>query len=200
MFNSLFGTITHKDESKVFLELNGIEWQIFMPYNSITKLPPAGENSRVYTWLQHSQDSMQLFGFSSTRERSLFLDLLKVGGIGPKQALKILSGIDPDSFIRRLDDNDVDALSSLPGLGKKTAQKIILTLRGKLSIDQPSAGKPADNDLVNALVDMGFDRKASEAAVRRASEEEDTINAPETEKEQIIFRRSIILLSSQGSK
>jgi Holliday junction DNA helicase RuvA len=197
MFNSLYGTVTHKDESKIFLELNGIEWQIYMPFNSITKLPPAGENARIFTYLQHSQDIMQLFGFSNTRERSLFRDLLKVGGIGPKQAIKIMSGIEPDSFIRQLDDNDVDALTRLPGLGKKTAQKIILTLRGKLSIDDaPHGEQTADSDIINALVDMGFDRKAAEAAVRKAADEEETKKAPLAEKEQIIFRRAIIMLSS----
>lgn len=196
MFNSLYGTITHKDESKIFLELNGIEWQIIMPYNSIIKLPSSGENARVYTYLQHSQDAMNLFGFSSPRERSLFLDLLKVGGIGPKQAVKILSGIEVDNFIRQLDDNDVDSLTRLPGLGKKTAQKIILTLRGKLSFDEPSDTSGIDSDIINALVDMGFDRKSSEAAVQRASEEEEIKNADKSEKEQILFRRAIIILSS----
>ena len=197
MFNSLYGTVTHKDESKIFLELNGIEWQIYMPFNSVTKLPPAGEKARIYTYLQHSQDAMQLFGFSNTRERFLFRDLLKVGGIGPKQAIKIMSGIEPESFMRQLDDNDVDALTRLPGLGKKTAQKIILTLRGKLSIDEDvHSEQSADGDIINALVDMGFDRKAAEAAVRKAADEEETKKASISEKEQIIFRRAIIMLSS----
>ncbi|MDC7225972.1 MAG: Holliday junction branch migration protein RuvA [Spirochaetales bacterium] len=196
MFNSIYGTITHKDDSKIFLELNGIEWQIFMPFNSITKLPPAGENARIYTHLQHSQDNMQLFGFSNQRERTLFLDLLKVGGIGPKQSIKILSGIEIDNFIKQLDDNDVDALTRLPGLGKKTAQKIILTLRGKLSFDEAADTSAPDSDIVKALVDMGFDRKSSEAAVKRAAEEEATAAASESEREQTIFRRAIILLSS----
>ncbi|MBI9107067.1 MAG: Holliday junction branch migration protein RuvA [Spirochaetales bacterium] len=195
MFNSLYGTITHKDDQKVFLDLNGIEWQILMPYMSIMKLPSSGEQARVYTYLQHSKDLMQLFGFSSPRERILFLDLLKVGGIGPKQAIKILSGIEVDNFIKQLDDNDLDALTRLPGLGKKTAQKIILTLRGKLSFDDQLSEKGADSDIVNALVDMGFDRKASEAAVRKATEEADLQKVPDEEKEKMIFRRSIILLS-----
>ncbi len=196
MFNSLYGTITHKDDTKIFLELNGIEWQIYMPFNSITKLPHSGENARVYTYLQHSQDTMQLFGFAEARERVLFLDLLKVGGIGPKQAIKILSGIEVDSFVKQLDDNDVDALTRLPGLGKKTAQKIILALRGRLSLEEEHTAKAADSDIVNALVEMGFERKAAEAAVKAAAEEDEAKNAAEAEKEQIIFRRAIIMLSS----
>lgn len=196
MFNSLYGTITHKDESKVFLELSGIEWQIYMPYNSIIKLPSTGEKARIYTYLQHSQDSMQLFGFSASRERSLFLDLLKVGGIGPKQAVKILSGIEVDNFIKQLDDNDVDSLTRLPGLGKKTAQKIILTLRGKLRLDEPGEAPNIDSEIINALVDMGFDRKSAESAVRKALEEDNIKNAESSEKEQILFRRAIIILSS----
>jgi len=187
--------ITHKDDQKIFLDLNGIEWCIIMPYMSITKLPPSGEQARIYTYLQHSQDSMQLFGFSSPRERILFLDLLKVGGIGPKQAVRILSGVEVDNFIKQLDDNDIDSLTRLPGLGKKTAQKIILTLRGKLSFEELPAEKSADSDIVNALVDMGFERKAAEASVRNAAEEADKQNVPADEKEKMIFRRAIILLS-----
>jgi Holliday junction DNA helicase RuvA len=196
MFNSLYGTITHKDDTKIFLELNGIEWQIIMPFNSITKLPQSGEKARIYTYLQHSQDSMQLFGFGNPRERILFLDLLKVGGIGPKQAVKILSSIEVDNFVKQLDDNDVDALTRLPGLGKKTAQKIILTLRGKLSFDESIGSQNTDSDIINALVNMGFDRKASEAAVAKALSEKEAREAGDLEKEQIIFRRAIILLSS----
>ena len=194
MFNSLYGTITHKDQNKIYLEINGIEWRVFMPYMSITKLPAAGEQARVYTHLQHSQDAMQLFGFSSPRERVIFLDLLKVGGIGPKQAVKILSGVETDNFIRQLDEGDLDALTKLPGLGKKTAQKIILTLRGKLSLEDKTEETGPDSDIVNALVEMGFDRKSAEAAVRKASEAA-TPGMNEQEKEKMIFRQAIILLS-----
>ena len=195
MFNSLNGIITYKGDQTLFLDLNGLEWSIIMPNMSIMKLPPKGEKARVFTYLQHSQDSMQLFGFATERERSLFLDLLKVGGVGPKQAVKILSGVEIDNFVKQLDDGDIDALTRLPGLGKKTAQKIILALRGKLSFEEAAEEKNSDNELVNALVEMGFDRKASESAVKKASAMPELESKSTEEKEKIIFRQAIILLS-----
>jgi Holliday junction DNA helicase RuvA len=167
-----------------------------MPYNSILKLPAVGETARIYLHLHHKEDIMQLYGFSESRERSLFLDLLKVAGIGPKQAVRMLSGTEVDLFIKQLDDNDVDALTRLPGLGKKTAQKIILALRGKLSFEEETMQPQADSDIINALVDMGFDRKKAETAVRKAVEEISPEGIPEAEKEKAVFRRAIILLSS----
>ncbi|MDC7123918.1 MAG: Holliday junction branch migration protein RuvA [Spirochaetales bacterium] len=196
MINSLNGIITQKDESKICIELNGIEWELIMPFNSINKLPPTGEKAKIYTYLQHSQDIMQLFGFFSQRERSLFFDLIKVNGVGPRQAIKILSGIEIDDFIKQLDDNDLDSLTRLPGLGKKTAQKIILALRGNLSFTEPATSNNEYNDIINALVDMGFDRKSSEKAVTNASKEQKDSSASSQEKEQAIFKRAIILLSS----
>ena len=197
MFNSIYGMITHKDDSRVFLEQNGIEWCIYMPYNSIrSSSRVSGEKARVYTHLHHKEDIMQLFGFSSVQERVLFLDLLKVSGIGPKQAVRILAGVEVDNFIKQLDDNDVDALTRLPGLGKKTAQKIILTLRGKLSFTEEPHETAIDSDLINALVDMGFDRKQAETAVQKAFEENNEASTSPEEIEKLVFRRAIILLSS----
>ena len=196
MFNSLYGMITRKEESRVLLELNGIEWQLNMPYSSILKLPASGEKARVYVHLHHKEDVMQLYGFASVRERILFLDLLKVSGIGPKQAIRILSGVDPDNFIRQLDENDVESLSRLPGIGTKTAQKIILALRGKLSFEEPDGAESSNSDIINALADMGFDRKQAEAAVRRAYEDPELAGTSADEIEKTVFRKAIILLSS----
>ncbi len=198
MINSISGIITGKDESSVFIENNGIEWQILMPFNSITKMPKTGEDARVLVYLHHREDVMQLYGFYDKRERSLFFDLLKVGGIGPKQAVRILSGIEVDAFIRQLDENDVDALTRLPGLGKKTAQKIVLTLRGKLSLDDETSSSGSHSDIINALTDMGFDRKKAEAAVRKAADElsasADSSDASDFEKN--LFKKAIVMLSS----
>lgn len=198
MINSISGIITGKDESSVFIETNGIEWQILMPFNSITKMPKSGEEARVLVYLHHREDVMQLYGFSDKRERSLFFDLLKVGGIGPKQAVRILSGIEVDTFIKQLDENDVDALTRLPGLGKKTAQKIVLTLRGKLSFNEETSSSGSHGDIINALTDMGFDRKKAESAVRKAADElsasSDSGNSADFEKD--LFKKAIVMLSS----
>lgn len=198
MINSLFGVLSSKNESSVQLDLNGIEFSVIMPFNSIVKLPGLGEKVRIFTFLQHSQDVMQLFGFSEVKERIVFLDLIKVSGIGPKQAIKILSGIEVETLVKMLDDNDVNALSRLPGIGKKTAQKLILALRGKLKLepDVLEEATPDCGDIIKALVDMGFEKKAAESVVGSILKEEDVSKVDSSEREQLIFRRAIILLSS----
>ena len=189
MINSLTGTITHKGTSEVFLENLGIEWQISVSERTAGELPSPGEEVRVYTYLHHREDQMVLFGFAGVEERFLFHDLLRVAGIGPKQAIRILSGMSVDQFVKNLDADDVDALTRIPGLGKKTAQKIILTLRGRLTAQQSDDdGEKPFGEIVTALVDMGFDRQSAARAVAKCS-------ADETDEKEI-FRRAIVALSS----
>src|SRR5574344_2990589 len=111
MFNSLTGTITGK-------------------------LPAVGETGRIYTWMQHTDVLMVLYGFASTSDRALFLDLLKVDGIGPKGALKIMSNVSPSELTAVLDSGNLAALEKIPGVGKKTAGKMLLQLKGKLTIQE----------------------------------------------------------------
>lgn len=194
VFNSITGRITEKRENALFLETNGLEWDIAVPSSSLAALPVVGESARVFTYLYHREDQMRLFGFATSAERSVFFDLLKVDGVGPKQALKVLSGLPFDLLLRSLDSGDVEALSRMPGLGTKTAQKIVLALRGKLSFR--SEGESSEfEDIVAALVEMGFDRRqASDAVQASVAEIGATANpAPEIEKE--LLRLSIMRLS-----
>ncbi len=143
MWNSLSGEITRKGLEQVFLQSGDLEWDIAMGRFGLEALPPVGQRARVYVWLQHTEDSMRLFGFASVTERSLFLDLLKVSGVGPKLALKALSGMRHQDFAVALEAGDAARLSKVPGVGLKTAQKIILALQGKLILDD-TAGPGAD--------------------------------------------------------
>ncbi len=197
MINSLTGTITHKGATEVFLESRGIEWQLSVSERTARKLPPTGKEIRVYTYLHHREDQMVLFGFAGVEERFLFHDLLRVAGIGPKQAIRILSGMSVGQFVKNLDADDVDALSSIPGLGKKTAQKIILTLRGRLTAQENEDGteKPYA-EIVTALVDMGFDRQSAVKAVAKCAAEISEEPDGEEIGEKEIFRRAIVALSS----
>ena len=121
MFNSLTGEITFKGEERLCLQTGGVEWDLTVSRRALDRLPPVGQVTRVFTHLLHREDSMRLYGFSDPAERALFLDLQKVDGIGPRQALKVLSGVDREKFAQALETDDVDALSSLPGIGTKTA-------------------------------------------------------------------------------
>lgn len=204
MFNSLSGVITQKSPQKIFIDTHGIEWELLVPDSSLDRFPPVGENARVFTWLQHTDALMTLYGFVTESDRTLFFDLLKVDGIGPKGALKILSNIDAGDLARVLDSGDVAVLEKVPGVGKKTAAKMMLQLKGKLTLDDsPVAGRPRQaqpySDVVSALVNMGYDRRVAEQKVseiaeslsRDASFAEQSASA----REDALFRRAIVELA-----
>ena len=168
MFNSLTGEITSKGDERLCLQTGGVEWELTASRKALERLPAVGQVARVYTHLVHREDAMRLYGFSDQAERALFLDLQKVDGVGPRGALKMLSGLDREQFEKALDRDDLEALSALPGVGRKTAQKIILALKGKLTPVGEGRGRPAEQDIATALVGMGFDRRTARSAASAA--------------------------------
>lgn len=198
MYNSLRGTVTFVGDSELYLENAGVEWALSVPASSLQALPGVGEQARVYVYLHHRDDQLALYGFAGTDERSVFLDLLKVGGIGPRQAVKILSGMTVQEFVECMDNEDVARLSRIPGLGKKTAQKILLTLRGKLSLRRQSQSGQYD-DIVTALTDMGFDRNGAANAVETTAGALRNEGFEGNDLDQELLRRCIVLLSSGSS-
>ena len=204
MFNSLTGTITGKFPQKLFIQTGGIEWDVTVPDSSLDALPPVGSEGKVFVWMQHTDALMNLFGFASENDRLLFFDLLKVDGIGPKATVKILGSISASHLVQILENGDVDALQKVPGVGKKTAGKILLQLKGKLSRDSSSPSAPQKAsvpfaDVLSALVEMGYDKtKASEAIAKVAaslSEDAAFTDAGQAQKEEAVFRRAIVELS-----
>ena len=167
MLNSLSGTITYKDDGRVFLQSGEVEWEIWTSRTSSDDLPGLGESARVFVHLYHRDDQLRLYGFSQAGERDGFLDLLKVEGVGPRQALKILSGVEIHRLVAALDNEDLSFLAAIPGVGTKTAQKILLKLKGKMAAAGPT-GVSVEEDVVNALAGMGFERKNARAAVAAA--------------------------------
>ena len=196
MINSIQGTITAKDSAYVYIENGGIEWRLHASTRSIQSLPQVGEQARIFAYLHHREDQMALYGFSAMEERFLFLDLLRVSGIGPRQALRILSGMSVDEFVSSLDADDVDALSRIPGLGKKTAQKIILTLRGRLTLPQAEDADTPNVEIIAALAEMGFDRQSATKAVERVAADVRSEGLQGEDAEKELFRRAIVSLSS----
>ncbi len=142
---------------------------------------------------------MRLYGFSDQAERALFLDLQKVDGVGPRGALKMLSGMDREQFAQALDADDVDALSTVPGVGKKTAQKIILTLKGKLTPTGEGPGRSVEDDITTALVGMGFDRRTARAAVLTALKALSAASLKGEELERELFKRSLAIAGGEGA-
>ena len=184
MINAIRGKIVQIDEnSVVVLTTGGVEYFIEISQTSAAKFMSLSQedrmNVRVLTVLQHREDSMSLFGFYDEKERFTFNELQTVPGIAAKGALKILGGITVDDLALALDRQDVKKLSKVPGLGAKTAQKLILQLRNVLVFneeekeDVKSGGAVASRfrDFIASFTDMGYDRKAVIKAIEDTLEE-----------------------------
>jgi len=199
MFNSLTGEITFKGDERLGLQTGGVEWELTVSRRALDRLPEAGQVARVYTHLVHREDAMRLYGFADQAERALFLDLQKVEGVGPRGALKMLSGVDREAFAAALDRDDVEALSAVPGVGKKTAQKIILALKGKLTPVGEGRARPAEDDITTALVGMGFDRKTAKSAVAVALTALAGRHLKGEELERELFKQALAIAGGNAS-
>ncbi len=202
MFNSLTGIITGKFPKQVFIDTNGVEWDLCVPDSNLDVLPPVGNEAKIYTWLQHTDQLMALYGFASADERTVFLDLLKVDGVGPKGAVKIMSAVSSGRLMDVLEKGDLEMLEKIPGVGKKTAGKMMLTLKGKLKLHEDSgsvvrvAAATPYADVVMSLTSMGYDKKLVEQKVAQLVEvltnEPDFAGKSQTEREDILLRRAIV--------
>ena len=203
MFNSISGIITAKFPKQVFIQNNGIEWDICIPDSNLDMLGPVGSEGRVYTYLQHTDMLMCLYGFASADERSVFLDLLKVDGLGPKGAIKIMSCVNSAALMDILEREDLSSLEKIPGVGKKTAGKMMLALKGKLKISEtisiPRSSSSPYSDVIVSLSGMGYDKKLVEQKIAELVEEfskESAFNSKtKKEKEDLLFRRAIVSLA-----
>ena len=209
MFNSISGRLSEKRADTICIDSGGVEWELAVPARSVDDFGRIGDDARAFTWLHHYEDGMRLYGFPSEADRAAFRELMKVEGIGPKQALRILSGIKPDALGAALDSEDLAALQRIPGVGPKMAQKMMLALKGKL-VSGPDAqgrgGRVAAGewaDVVRALADMGFDRKAAEKAVAEAARKAASAKsaagstaAAGGERAREIFRAALLDLSA----
>lgn len=201
MINSISGIITGKFPRQVFIEANGIEWDICIPDSNLDMLPPLGNEARIFTYLQHTDMIMSLYGFASSDERAIFFDLLKVEGVGPKGAVKIMSSVSSARLMEVLEKGDLEMLEKIPGIGKKTAAKMMLALKGKLSINSSNASSsnslsPLYADLISSLANMGYDKKLVEqkiaALLESLSSSKEFEAKSQAEKEEILFRRAIV--------
>lgn len=197
MLNSVRGEITEKRFDRLRVDTGGVEWEFLVSGRSIDAFGSVGGTARVFVWLLHTDKDMRLFGFPTEAEREVFLQLIKVDGIGPKAALKILTGIPHAELAVALETEDLARLERVPGLGHKTSQKLVLALKGKLvsGAAGPSATREGPHeDIVRALVEMGFERKAAAAAVKEAAREAGGLSGQAFEQE--LFRKALVALSA----
>ncbi len=167
MIAFLQGNVEHKSSSKVVLRVSGIGFWIQIPMSTFERMPDVDQVCKLYTHLHVREDAMQLFGFSTIEERNLFLDLLSVSGIGPRLAIGLLSAAPVNEIYRYISEKNEAALSRLPGLGKKTAQRLLLDLKEKAS--KVTAGLSADSaireEAIVALTSLGFTPAGAQHAV-----------------------------------
>ena len=194
MISYIKGVLTEVFEDTVVVETNGIGYNIRVPGSVLDRLPSVGSSVRIYTYLYVKEDAMNLFGFLSRDDLSVFKLLLNVSGIGPKGALAILSTIGPDDLRFAVLSEDVKTISSAPGIGAKTAKRLIIELKDKLKLaevfETALANKEkassendvllAKNEAVEALVALGY---ASAQAMKAVQQVE---NAEEKDSEQIL--------------
>jgi Holliday junction DNA helicase RuvA len=177
MIGFLRGILVAKKPPALLLDVRGVGYEVDAPMSTFYKLPDLGEEVVLYTHLAIREDAHSLFGFVSEAERTLFRTLIKVNGVGAKLALGILSGLSAEEFHRCVEYQDTARLVRLPGVGKKTAERLIIELRDRLpelgSVTLPGAGtlpmpaaSPAD-DAVSALIALGFKPPDASALVRK---------------------------------
>jgi holliday junction DNA helicase RuvA len=191
MLNAIKGILVDRSFDCIHIDTHGIEWDIMVPATMIDDFGKVGSETRALVFLQHREDSMKLFGFPNEECRLRFLELIKVEGIGPKQAVRIMSGIRVEALDASIEQDDLAALERVPGIGKKTAQKILLALKGKIVKGPDVSGNDVFIDVVRALIDMGFDRKDVEKAVKSAASGLGAAASDERE----LFRVALLSLS-----
>ena len=161
MIGFLRGVILRKQPPQLLLEVHGVGYELEAPMSTFYELPEVGTEITLFTHLVVREDAQILFGFGSESERRMFRSLLRVNGVGPKMALSILSGISADGFAACVRSNDVAALTKLPGIGKKTAERLVVEMRDRLqdvgAADTltGTAARPRDEAL-SALVALGY--------------------------------------------
>ena len=178
MIGYVKGKVKYISPEYVLLEVNGVGYEIVCSGAAFSRLSGADEGE-VYTYLQVKEDGVTLFGFADVQEKSLFLKLVSVSGVGAKMAISVLSSMRPSEVSEAIATADSKRLSAVKGLGKKTAERIILELHGKISADEllgssvatgsvPMPSSAEDDDAVAALMGLGFTKAESARAVERA--------------------------------
>ncbi len=178
------GTLERRAESYIIIETGGIGYQIFVSPVTLAKLPQTGEMVKVFTYFSVKEDGVSLYGFASAEEQEMFHKLLTVSGVGPKGALGFLSQLTPQEIILAIISEDVKTLSKAPGVGRKTAQRVILELKDKFKTEEAlsmgeevqgivetSAGGDAKFEAIDAMTALGYSRSEAAKAVNAVAAE-----------------------------
>ena len=190
MIGSLRGRIASKTPPQLTVDVGGLGYELEAPMSTFFRLPAVGEEVRLLTHLVVREDAHVLYAFATEEERRLFRSLIRVSGVGPKIALALLSGISVGAFAECVQREDITALTRVPGVGRKTAERLIVEMRDRLAVPQVSAGTPAtgagasaENEAFGALVALGY-RPAEAARLLKAV-------GPGTHSTEELIRRAL---------
>jgi Holliday junction DNA helicase RuvA len=204
MIAHLSGTLLAKHANTVILDVGGVGYEVTIPLSTFYDLEDAGANValRIYTHVR--EDALQLFGFKTARERELFMRLISVSGIGPKLGVTMLSGMSADEIIASIRTNNLARLTSIPGVGRKTAERLVIELRDKIAAlsspaleeefgakagASPSTEDAVRDDALSALLNLEYPKASAEKAITAAIQEGGDLSV------EIILRRALRLLA-----
>jgi Holliday junction DNA helicase RuvA len=168
----LQGRLFEKQPNRIVLDVNGVGYDVFVPLSTFYGLGDAGSEVRLRIHTHVREDALLLYGFATRLEQDLFERLIAISGIGPKVALSILSGIEPPELVRAIQTSDLARLTAIPGVGKKTAERVVLELKDRLPraavaapVGEETPTTSARDDLLSALINLGYHRPLAERAV-----------------------------------
>jgi Holliday junction DNA helicase RuvA len=167
----LSGTLLEKHVQRLVVDVGGVGYEVLVPLSTFYAVGDSGSPVALGIHTRVTDDAIQLYGFHTALERTLFERLLSVNGVGPKVALAVLSGIEPRDLVRAVRQSDVARLTRIPGIGKKTAERLVLELKDKMPADAEGDGTPrpasdtARDDLLSALVNLGYQKNSVERTV-----------------------------------
>src|SRR5205814_814149 len=172
MIGRLSGTLVEKNPPQILLDVQGAAYEVDVPMSTFYNLPGLGEALTLFTHLVVREDAHLLFGFGSEAERRAFRQLIRISGIGARTALSVLSGLSVAELAQAVTMQDTGRLTKIPGIGKKTAERLLLELKDKLGADVTTAvgvhrAPPASSDVLNALLALGYSDKEAVATVKK---------------------------------
>lgn len=201
MIAHLSGTLLSKQPNSVILDVGGVGYEVNIPVSTFYDLEEEGSSVKLRIYTHVREDTLQLFGFKTTRERELFLKVISVSGIGPSLGIKLLSGMTADEMIASIRTNNLAKLTLIPGIGRKTAERLVIELRDKVAtlssteleeeLGTKEPGPPVSTedsmraDVLSALLNLGYQRSSAEKAVNSAVDEGGDISV------ELILRRSL---------
>jgi len=194
MFDFVRGFLAQKDPSTAVVDVGGVGFSLVIPNSTFDRLGQAGEEVTLFTRLVHREDSMDLYGFATPAERSMFDLLMSVSGVGAKLAVKILDGMRVAELAEAIRSRDHKRLTSIPGIGRKGAEKICIELEtkvGKIVMPATETSRGATGDAVDALSALGFPRNEAAEAIQKVLSESETADTSE------LIRAALAKLSSK---